>query len=92
MNGVSDAISIASAVTDNLMQNFLWLADTAGSTVYKVSTELSPAHTDYCEWQHPLVCMFALTLKSIMLGRCWRFVTFSDGAACHVDLLGPFGG
>lgn len=30
VNGLVGAVSIASKVTDNLMQKFMWLADTAG--------------------------------------------------------------
>lgn len=32
------SVGMASTVTDTLMQPFLWLADTAGSTIYKVDT------------------------------------------------------
>ncbi len=38
LNGVNNALSIASRVTDTIMQPYLWLADTNGQAVYKVDT------------------------------------------------------
>ncbi len=41
LNGIDNALSIASRVTDTIMQPYLWLADTNGQTVYKVDTNAS---------------------------------------------------
>lgn len=43
VNGLASAASIVSKVTDNLMQKYMWLADTAGQTVYKIDTTLTGA-------------------------------------------------
>lgn len=41
VNGLAGAVSIANKVTDTLQDKYMWLADTAGSTVYKIDTTLS---------------------------------------------------
>ncbi len=38
LNGVANAVVIKSKVTDTIMQNYMWVADTNGKTVYKIDT------------------------------------------------------
>lgn len=79
VNGLSDAISIVSAVTDNIMQNYLWLADTAGSTVYKVSSELSLVHRIHRERRSSGGPVFEEALRDMLQCGRQRFANFQGG-------------
>ncbi len=89
LNGVDNALSIASLATDTgtVMQPYLWLADTNGEVVYKVDTTLNGTDAIVGAYASRPSAVYGNPAAFAVLQNGDAFVSPSLLLRCHLRLL-----